>query len=81
MPDVVGMKKEDAIKALKKRNLGYRIISADTSEQYDKGVIIEQKTEAVKAKVAKNTEDPIGRKSRKRSENSIGTGCDGEERG
>lgn len=55
VPDVVGMNIDDAIEALHKRNLGYKIIKQETSDQYEKDEVIEQKTEA-NTKVDKNTE-------------------------
>lgn len=55
VPDVVGMNIDDAIEALNKRNLGHKIIKQETSDQYEKDEVIEQKTEA-NTKVDKNTE-------------------------
>ncbi len=54
VPNVVGMTKEEAIKALDKRNLGYRIVDTKPSDKYESGEIMEQKTKA-NTKVAKNT--------------------------
>lgn len=55
VPDVVGMTKEDAIKELKKKSLGYRFMEPSTSDKYEKGEVMEQKTKAG-TRVAKNTE-------------------------
>ena len=68
VPDVVGMTKEEAIEALNKRDLGYRIIAQKTSEQYEKGEIMEQKEKPNK-KVAKHTEiqlvESLGKEAKK----------------
>lgn len=55
VPDVVGMNIDDAIDALKKRDLGYNVVAQDTSDTYEKDEVMEQKTEAGE-KVAKHTE-------------------------
>lgn len=55
VPDVVGMKIDDAVDALKKRDLGYNVVSQVASDQYEKDEVMEQKT-AAGEKVAKHTE-------------------------
>ena len=54
VPNIVGMTEEQAKEALDKRNLGYDVVDWKTSDKYEKGKIMEQKTKA-NTKVAKNT--------------------------
>ena len=46
VPDVVGMTEEEAAKALKAKNLGYKVVERTESEKYEEGLVSEQKTEA-----------------------------------
>lgn len=55
VPDLVGMTEDEAKAALSKKNLGYHRSGMETSDKYEKGVIIRQETDA-KTKVAKNTQ-------------------------
>lgn len=68
VPNVVGMTKEEAIKALAKRDLGYRIVDTKPSDKYESGEIMEQKTKA-NTKVAKNTTielvESVGKEAKK----------------
>lgn len=68
VPNVVGMTKKEAIKALAKRDLGYRIVDTKPSDKYESGEIMEQKTKA-NTKVAKNTTielvESVGKEAKK----------------
>lgn len=55
VPDIVGMTEAEAIEALNKVNLGYKITERKASDKYDNGVVMEQKTAAGK-RVDKNTQ-------------------------
>lgn len=54
VPDVVGMTEEQAKAALKKKDLGIKVVARQESKKYEEGKVSEQKTAAGK-KVAKNT--------------------------
>ncbi|MBA4701276.1 MAG: Stk1 family PASTA domain-containing Ser/Thr kinase [Ruminococcus sp.] len=55
VPDLVGLTEEEAKAALDKKELGYYVSGRETSDKYDKGVVIRQET-AAKKKVEKNTQ-------------------------
>lgn len=55
VPNVVGMTADQAKAALSKKNLGYHVSGQETSDKYDKGIIMRQET-AADTKVDKNTQ-------------------------
>lgn len=55
VPNVVGKTEDEAASALNKKGLGFKVITRESSTEYDAGIVTEQKTEAG-TKVDKNTE-------------------------
>lgn len=55
VPNVVGMKEDEAKTTLNKKGLGFKVVTRKESKKYEEGTVSEQKTEAGK-KVAKNTQ-------------------------